>query len=504
MVFKTKNGNFYLYSPTGNKIVVIHPVLYEIIKLKNKGIDINDRLKKCSGDKIKIKDYGYVSLSEIDYYYQKYLLFKEKKYFKKGEVDPFINGRLTPEKIKLGLHNNKDIVFEVTDACNLKCKYCAYGEYYNNYEKRDNKKLSIKKARRLIDYLVNIWNSDTNKSQNSEIRIGFYGGEPLLNVPLIKEIVQYTKKINLFYNYFTYGITTNGVLLDKSMDFLVKNNFNILISLDGNKKNNAYRVFPDGKSSYETVYKNILLFKKRFPGYFEKNVSFISVVHRLNSVESIYNYFKTHFNKTSRLSEVDPTGIKQSKKEEFLKTYKRIENSLKGSKKRLEIEKEMTGATPRGDQLVRFLNTFTGCTFVDYDDLIDPDETRVYFLPTGTCIPFTRKIFLSVSGKIYPCERVGNEHALGYVTEKKVVINFKKIADKYNHYYDKLIDQCSACEHARGCPVCMLKTEITARDFKCPYFTDKKHLKKSFSNIMTYLEENPELYSRIMEEVFLE
>jgi uncharacterized protein len=503
MVFKTKNGNHYLYSPTENKIVAIHPVLYEIIKLKNKGIDINDRFKKLNNDKIKIKDYGYVSLSEIEYYYQKYLLFKENNYFKKGEVDQFINGRLTPEKIKLDLHNNKNIVFEVTNACNLKCKYCAYGEYYNNYDKRDNKKLSIKKAKRLIDYLVNIWNSNTNKSQDSEIRVGFYGGEPLLNVPFIKEIVQYTKKINLFYNYFSYGITTNGVLLDKHMDFLVKNKFTILISLDGNEKNNAFRVFPDGESSYGTVYENILLFKKKFPGYFEKNVSFISIVHRLNTVENIYNYFKTNFNNAFKFSEVDLTGIKESKKEEFLKVYKGIANSLKNSKKRLEIEKEMASGIPRSDQLVNFLNSFTGCTFVDYNDLTDLNKNENYF-PTGTCIPFSRKIFLSVSGKIYPCERVGNEHALGYVTEKKVVIDFKKVADKYNHYFDKLSNQCKDCKHVRGCPICMLKTEIHTKYFKCPYFKDKKYLKKSFSNIMTYLEENPELYSKIMEEVFLE
>jgi uncharacterized protein len=123
MLFKTKNGNRYLYSPSANKIIAIHPVLYEIINLKNRGIDINDRLKKLRFGKIKIKDYGFVSLSEIDYYYQKYLLFKENNYFEKGEVDKFINGRLTPEIIKLGLYGNKDIVFEVTDACNLKCKY---------------------------------------------------------------------------------------------------------------------------------------------------------------------------------------------------------------------------------------------------------------------------------------------------------------------------------------------------------------------------------------------
>lgn len=503
MIFKTKNNNRYLYSPTVNRIIAVHPVLYYLINLKNRGINIKDRLKKLNGNKIKIKDYGYASINELEYYHQKYLLFRENNYFEKKNVDKLITGRLTPEIIQLYLFGNKHIIFEPTNACNLKCKYCAYGEYYSNYEKSVNRNLSIKKAKRLIDYLVNIWNSNTNRSQNTEIRIGFYGGEPLLNVPFIKAIVQYTKEITLLHNYFTYGMTTNGVLLHKYMDFLVENKFEMVISLDGDEKNNGYRVFPDGESSYETVYKNIKLLRKKFPDYFEKYVRFNTVLHRLNTVDAIYNYFKTNFNTIALFSELDTIGVKVSKKKEFLNTYKGFANSLKVCKKRLEIEKEMIGETPGSLRLVNFLHTYSGGVFRDYDDLISLNKNKTYF-PTGTCMPLNKKIFLSASGQLFPCERVRHEHVLGYVTEKKVKIDFKKIADKYNHYFDKLSKQCKTCSNANSCPSCILKMDFSDNNYKCAYFRDENKFKKLFSQMMTYLEKNPGLYAKIMEEVVIE
>lgn len=51
---------------------------------------------------------------------------------------------ITSEKVTNLIANLPQLVFEVTDACNLKCKYCAYGELYNDYDKRENKKLSIR------------------------------------------------------------------------------------------------------------------------------------------------------------------------------------------------------------------------------------------------------------------------------------------------------------------------------------------------------------------------
>lgn len=60
---------------------------------------------------------------------------------------------LCGEDIKLSLANTPQITFEVTDACNLSCRYCAYGDLYSDYDDRENKMLSVDKAIRLLSYI---------------------------------------------------------------------------------------------------------------------------------------------------------------------------------------------------------------------------------------------------------------------------------------------------------------------------------------------------------------
>ena len=142
---------------------------------------------------------------------------------------------VTAKQIELQLVNLKQLVFEVTDACNLNCTYCGYGELYNDYDKREGKNMPVEKAVAMIDYLSKLWKSNKNQSYNKVVFISFYGGEPLLNMKFIKLIINYIKTIDVPRS-FIYTMTTNAVLLDKYIDFLVENQFNILISLDGNKK----------------------------------------------------------------------------------------------------------------------------------------------------------------------------------------------------------------------------------------------------------------------------
>ena len=60
----------------------------------------------------------------------------------------------------------RHLVFEVTDACNLQCKYCAYAEMYEGYEQRNNTKMSFAKVKLVIDYLQEIW--EKNNYHNME------------------------------------------------------------------------------------------------------------------------------------------------------------------------------------------------------------------------------------------------------------------------------------------------------------------------------------------------
>ena len=139
---------------------------------------------------------------------------------------------IKPDEIENNLVNLRQLVFEVTDACNLKCKYCGYGDLYYGYDKRESKYLSVNKAKVLLNYLSNIWNANITDEESPLTYISFYGGEPLLNIAFIKEIIAYVESLKLKRDIL-FSMTTNAMLLDKYMDFLVEKNFSLLISLDG-------------------------------------------------------------------------------------------------------------------------------------------------------------------------------------------------------------------------------------------------------------------------------
>lgn len=73
----------------------------------------------------------------------------------KSMVESF--SRITAKQIEYNLCHLPQLVFEVTDSCNLRCKYCGYADLYGGYEKREDLKFPFYKAKMIIDYLHSIW-----------------------------------------------------------------------------------------------------------------------------------------------------------------------------------------------------------------------------------------------------------------------------------------------------------------------------------------------------------
>jgi len=97
-----------------------------------------------------------------------------------------ISLRITPFMIERQLANMTQLVFEVTENCNLKCKYCGYGEFYGDYDERTDAYMSFEIAKAIVDFLVPYWESEQHVSFKKELDIAFYGGEPLMNMKFIK------------------------------------------------------------------------------------------------------------------------------------------------------------------------------------------------------------------------------------------------------------------------------------------------------------------------------
>jgi uncharacterized protein len=411
---------------------------------------------------------------------------------------------INTDNISHALVNLKLLTFEVTDACNLKCKYCGYGEFYEDYDERKNQFLPVSYAKKVIDYLTDFWMGKYNSSSQRRVYIGFYGGEPLLNMPFIEEIVAYINSINLNNKiFFEFSMTSNALLLHRYQDFLVKHKFNLLISLDGNRENTCYRVFHNGLPAFDHIIKNIDSLQISYPEYFEQYVNFNAVLHNKNSVESIYSYIKEKYNKIPAIGELNNMGIREDKRELFAQTYRNYEESIHQSEHYEKIEKEMFIKSATYQTVCTFLHQYSGYVFKDYIDLMfDADESKR--IPTGTCIPFSKKMFITVSGKILPCERIGQQFALGNVDENGVHLDLKAIAEKYNTYYAKLDKQCSACKQIKSCIQCIFNLENLENKPICNGFMNERDFQYYVHKQLMFLAKHPEDYYRIMEEVIIE
>jgi len=147
----------------------------------------------------------------------------------------------------------KVLCFNVSQACNLKCKYC-FIEDAN--KKQTIKTMSKDVAKKAIDFWTN--NTDINAS---EYLIGFFGGEPLLNTEVIIWAVDYIKTLlNNKKGRVNFTITTNGTLMNEKIDrFFIKNDFDVYVSLEGlswiQNKNRPIRV--GNAASFEIVKRNV-------------------------------------------------------------------------------------------------------------------------------------------------------------------------------------------------------------------------------------------------------
>jgi uncharacterized protein len=506
VLFESKQHNKYFYDRTRGTTMLCHPLLYYLVDKYHQGIDVGQWVKQIivnQAETVLLDGYGPVSRQELDYYYRKFCMLRENGFFGDTDLESLLSGRLRAEDVRIALANIQQVTLEVTDACNLECAYCGYGKFYQDYDRRENKFMDPAAAKALIAYILELADSPLNYSHQRGISIGFYGGEPLLDFPFIREMVDYVGQLKPRHNYFTFSMTTNGLLLEKYMDFLVEHKFNLLISLDGDEYSNSYRVLKDVSPAYPHIMRNAMALREKYPDYFQKHVGFNSVFHNRNSVSALYRFFKEKFDTAPGISELNTTGIKDSMKEEFRRTYANVNESLFQAEDYALIEKEMFIHLPNIRSVGYFIDQYTGFGYRSYNDLISTNE-GMKRIPTSTCQPFSKKIFLTVNGKILPCERIGQQHCLGWVDEQGVRLDFEKIAALYNGYYDKLKKQCIACACAQMCMQCLFYLDIEAANPHCHGLMTEKDISVFLSSQVSYLEEKPETYTRIMNEVSFE
>ena len=409
-----------------------------------------------------------------------------------------IEGTISASTVQDQLTNIRHIGFEVTDACNLKCTYCAYGKLYNDYDERKGQKMDSARAKRFLDHLLVGISSTANQSAHNKVYISFYGGEPLLNMPFIEEIVHYTQSKQTDELSFHYMMTSNAVYLKKYIPFLVEHDFRVMVSLDGTASHDAYRLFQNGQESFQTVYTNVQYVQTTYPDYFKKNISFNAVLHNLNNRQEILDFFQREFGKQPNLSDLNNSGVNPLYQSEF--------DTMKQTKPVVEVEQaeDPLMQDRKINALQEFIFQYSGNKYSDYNTLLDSKAENNY-IPTATCLPFSKRIFLTVNNKILPCEKIGQQYAMGRMSNDELGLDCEHIASRYNAYYRSLHELCKDCYNKINCPKCMFGIEGLgdANPF-CNKKIDKEAFTSRLQEKMNCLRENPELYKKIIETVMVE
>ena len=141
----------------------------------------------------------------------------------------------------------KALCIHIAHTCNLNCEYCfaSQGKYHG-----ERAIMSFEVGKRALDFLIE------NSGKRRNLEVDFFGGEPLMNFDVVKQMVAYARSIEKQHNKnFRFTLTTNGMLIDDDViEFANKECSNVVLSLDGRKEvHDRYRVDYAGKGSWERI-----------------------------------------------------------------------------------------------------------------------------------------------------------------------------------------------------------------------------------------------------------
>ena len=164
------------------------------------------------------------------------------------------NGQLFTEDCYEKFANNwnkqsvvKALCLHIAHDCNLRCEYCFAGTGEYNGERG---MMSAQTGKKAIDFVI------ANSGSRKNIEIDYFGGEPLMNFEVVKEITEYAKEQGEKHGKnFRFTVTTNGILLDdEKKKYINENMSNVVLSIDGRKEvNDRMRPRIDGSGTYSSI-----------------------------------------------------------------------------------------------------------------------------------------------------------------------------------------------------------------------------------------------------------
>jgi uncharacterized protein len=314
-------------------------------------------------------------------------------------------------------HKRHLLTLCATEACNLRCTYCIYGGSYDGWPVHSGRKMPWDVARRAIDDYIEHSDGHAAEDELGSRYIGFYGGEPLLNMALIHRVVAYGRK--RLGRKVAFNLTTNGLRLrGAAARFLAQEQIDLTISLDGPQHlHDACRRSAGGKGTWRTVIGNVRRFLQEHPRYRDTEpglspLTFATVLPPMRNALEVEQFFRDDL---PELLGCHPTIIVRrqrpgSRRETSIACQDRTAAGWATLRQRYMrmVQEGAVGKDPRGYEW-RFprsafdvpLRLFvhrrigSGCS---------PLPAKAMW--NSLCMPGHTRMFVDVEGGYYPCERV--------------------------------------------------------------------------------------------------
>ncbi len=407
MVHQYKNNGYNIVLDVcSGSVHVVDDLVYDMIAMYEEKTkeEIAEAIKERYGDEYSLEDI-YEAYSDIEELKSMGQLFTEDVY-----KDVIIDFKKRQTVVKaLCLH--------IAHDCNLACKYCFADE--GEYHGKKRELMSLEVGKKAIDFLIE------NSGNRVNLEVDFFGGEPLMNFDVVKEIVAYGRSKEKEANKnFRFTLTTNGVLLnDDVVEFCNKEISNVVLSLDGRQcVNDAMRPTRNGKGSYDIIVPKFQDFvsKRGDKSYYVRGTF---TRNNLDFVEDFKLMADLGFKEISIEPVVAPDDTDYAIREEDLETiYKEYD------KLALDIIERHKSGKP--------------VTFFHY--MLDLQGGPCVYKRLSGCGSGTEYLAVTPTGELYPCHQfVGiDEFEMGNVFEgikKPEIVDDFKLCNVYAK------DKCKDC-----------------------------------------------------------
>lgn len=427
MIHKYKmNGYNIVVDVNGGAVHVLDDISYDVLDFY-KDFTLEEIVEKLSNyPEENIKE-SYDELKSLE---EEGLLFSDDDYI---NIEAF--KRRDPVLKAMCLH--------VVHDCNLKCKYCfaSQGDFggFKAY-------MTPEVGKKALKYLVD------NSGARKYLEVDFFGGEPLMDFDLIKELVEYGDKIAEEKNKkFRFTVTTNGVLLDdEKIEYINEHMHNVVLSLDGRKEvNDKMRMTVNDKGSYDIITPK---FQKLVEGRKDKNyyVRGTFTKHNLDFSEDVKHFRDLGFN----LSSVEP--VVDASYDEFAIDENDLPTILAEYEK---MAKEYADLQVKGDD------------FKFFHFMIDLTQGPCVIKRMQGCGAGCEYVAVTPEGDIYPCHQfVGNEDfKMANILDDEV----KLPEDLQNEFLDAHVFNKESCKNCWAKFYCSGGCHANAynfnKDLKKPY-----------------------------------